>query len=132
MRDGVLDDPGLVSRRERFWREALTDERYERNRVAVAVDDEGVVGIAMSGPTLDEGGREEVQLHVLYLLADFHGSGLADELLNAVIELTDDASLWVADPNPRAQAFYLKHGFTPDGTYKIDDGVREVRMTRRP
>jgi len=38
--------------------------------------------------------------------------------------------LWVADPNPRAQAFYAKHGFVPDGTVRVDDGVREVRMTR--
>jgi predicted GNAT family N-acyltransferase len=38
--------------------------------------------------------------------------------------------LWSADPNPRAQAFYRKHGFAPDGTVQADDGLREIRMTR--
>ena len=39
-------------------------------------------------------------------------------------------ALWVADPNPRAQAFYRKHGFVADGTAQVEDGVREVRMVR--
>ncbi len=38
--------------------------------------------------------------------------------------------LWVADPNPRAQAFYRKHGFVPDGTAQVENGVREIRMVR--
>ena len=40
------------------------------------------------------------------------------------------AALWVADPNPRAQAFYRKHGFVADGTARFEDGVREIRMVR--
>jgi hypothetical protein len=39
-------------------------------------------------------------------------------------------ALWVADPNPRAQAFYRKHGFVADGTAQVDGGVREIRMVR--
>ncbi|WP_323740571.1 GNAT family N-acetyltransferase [Mumia zhuanghuii] len=39
--------------------------------------------------------------------------------------------LWVTDPNPRAQAFYRKHGFVPDGATQVQDGVREIRMVRR-
>ncbi|KRE71618.1 GNAT family N-acetyltransferase [Arthrobacter sp. Soil762] len=42
----------------------------------------------------------------------------------------DSAALWVADPNPRAQAFYRKHGFVADGTVNVEDGVREIRMVR--
>ncbi|WP_328292543.1 hypothetical protein OG218_07315 [Kineococcus sp. NBC_00420] len=34
--DAVLDDPGLLSSRERFWIGALTDERWSVNRIAVA------------------------------------------------------------------------------------------------
>ena len=55
MSDAVLDDPGLVATRERFWTAALTDERYRENRVAVAERDGELVGIAMSGPPLDAG-----------------------------------------------------------------------------
>ena len=39
MSDAVLDDPGLLPSRERFWTAALTDERYRDNRVAVAERD---------------------------------------------------------------------------------------------
>ena len=40
----------------------------------------------------------------------------------------ESAALWVADPNPRAQAFYRKHGFVADGTVNVENGVRELRM----
>jgi predicted GNAT family N-acyltransferase len=36
----------------------------------------------------------------------------------------------VADPNPRAQAFYRRSGFVADGAAQVQDGVREVRMVR--
>jgi predicted GNAT family N-acyltransferase len=39
-------------------------------------------------------------------------------------------ALWVADPNPRAQAFYRKHGFVADGAAQVEGGVREIRMVR--
>jgi hypothetical protein len=42
----------------------------------------------------------------------------------------EPAALWVADPNPRAQAFYRKHGFAADGTARSEDGVQEIRMAR--
>src|SRR3990170_2211656 len=54
MSDAVLDDPGFVAARERFWTAALTEERYGANRVAVAERDGELVGVAMSGPTLDD------------------------------------------------------------------------------
>ncbi len=51
-------------------------------------------------------------------------------LLEAVAEAAESTALWVADPNPRAQAFYRKHGFVADGTTQVEDGVREIRMVR--
>ena len=50
MRDEVLDDPGLVAFRERFWLAALTDERYRESRAAVAERDGEVIGVALAGP----------------------------------------------------------------------------------
>jgi predicted GNAT family N-acyltransferase len=67
---------------------------------------------------------------VLYVYAADHGTGAGRALLEAVIAPAESAVPWVADPNPRAQAFYRKHGFVPDGTAQVEDGVREIRMVR--
>lgn len=128
--DAVLDDPGLVAVRERFWTAALTDERYRGNRVAVAGRDGELIGIAMSGPPLDAGAAWARQLYVLYVHAAEHGTGAGPALLEAVLDPEEPAALWVADPNPRAQAFYRKHGFVADGAAQVQGGMREIRMVR--
>ncbi len=130
MSDGVLDDPGFPAARERFWTAALTDERYRGNRLAVAERDAELVGIAMSGPPLDVGAAWTGQLYVLYVYSADHGTGAGLALLDAVLDPQESAALWVADPNPRAQAFYRKHGFVADGAAQVEDGVREIRMVR--
>jgi ribosomal protein S18 acetylase RimI-like enzyme len=130
MADAVLDDPALVAARERFWAAALTDERYRENRVAVAERDDGLVGITMSGPPLDTGAAWARQLYVLYVYAADHGTGAGPSLLEAVVDPEESVALWVADPNPRAQAFYRKYGFVADGTVQVERGVREIRMVR--
>lgn len=133
MRDAVLDDPGLVEARERFWTAMLTDPRFEGNRAAVAQRADGaVVGIALAGPSLENDAPCPLQLYVLYLLGAEHGTGLGADLLRAVLAPDEEAMLWVADPNPRAQAFYRRQGFRPDGTEKVDDAVREIRLVRSP
>jgi GNAT superfamily N-acetyltransferase len=129
MSDAVLDDPALLDWREKFWTTALTDSRYEQNSVAVALHEGTLIGIAMSGPSPNDA-EEQQQLFVLYAYAAFHGSGVGAALLNAVIDPSTPAALWVADPNPRAQAFYRKNGFVADGTVKIEDDVRDIRMVR--
>jgi GNAT superfamily N-acetyltransferase len=131
MADEILDRHGFAEERERFWTAALSDERYDPNRVAVAERDGQPVGIAMAGPAEDPDARWPVQLFVLYVLAADHGTGAGRGLLAAVIS-NENAALWVADPNPRAQAFYRKHGFSPDGARKHDLalGLDEIRMVR--
>jgi ribosomal protein S18 acetylase RimI-like enzyme len=130
MPDAVLDDPGFLAVRERFWTAALTGERYRENRVAVAERDGELIGIAMSGPPLDAAAAWARQLYVLYVYAADHGTGAGPALLEAVVDPEEPVALWVADPNPRAQAFYRKHGFVADGTARFEDGVREIRMVR--
>jgi ribosomal protein S18 acetylase RimI-like enzyme len=129
--DDILDRPDFADRRERFWAAALSDERFAANRVAIAERGSELVGIAMTGPPEDPDAHWPAQLFVLYVVAAEHGTGAGRGLLAAVLG-DDDAALWVADPNPRAQAFYRKHGFRPDGarTHDRDLGLDEIRMVR--
>jgi GNAT superfamily N-acetyltransferase len=131
MPDRVLDDPELVATRERFWTEVLGDERFRAARAAVAERDGAIIGVALAGPPTDAAASVVTHLYVLYVLASEHGRGVGSALLDAVVEPDEPATLWVADPNPRAQAFYRKHGFLPDGEVQVDDGVHEIRMVRR-
>jgi ribosomal protein S18 acetylase RimI-like enzyme len=131
MTDAVLDDPGFLAVRERFWTAALTDERHCENRVAVAERDGELIGIAMSGPAPDAGVAWARQLYVLYVYVADHGTGAGPALLRAVVDPEEESvALWVADPNPRAQAFYRKHGFVTDGAAQVEGGLRVIRMVR--
>ena len=75
--------------------------------------------------------KPPLELMSLYVRAQYHGSGVAHRLLEASIGAAT-ASLWVFEANPRARAFYSKHGFRPDGARKLDDdtGIWEVRLLR--
>jgi GNAT superfamily N-acetyltransferase len=128
--DAGLDDPGFLAARERFWTAALPDERYRGNRVAAAERDGELTGIAMSGPRLDAGAAWARQPHVLYVPAADHGTGAGRALLEAVVDPQEPTALCVADPSPRAQAFYRKHGFAPDGAAQGRGAMREIRMVR--
>jgi len=132
--DEVLDDPGFVLQRERMWTALVTEPRYTSVTVAVAEHDGALIGLASAGPV--SAGRTQagqsmpdLQLYTLYVLAEAHGSGAGAALLEAVLDGAA-ARLWVADPNPRAQAFYRKHGFEFGGAVQVDDGVRELEMVR--
>ncbi|MDR6972980.1 GNAT family N-acetyltransferase [Leifsonia shinshuensis] len=132
MPDSILDDPEFVQRRRHFWTTVLSDPRFSAHTTAVAVRSGDLVGLAMSGPARDPDAGGARQLFVLYTFAAVHGTGAGAALLDAVVDPSQSAFLWVADPNPRAQAFYRKHGFRADGTVKTEDGVREIRMVRSP
>ena len=126
--DRILDDPGFTSARARQWTTVLTDPRFITHRVAVAEDNGIIVGIAMSGPGAQQ--SDPLHLYVLYVLKQWHGSGAGTDLLEAVLPPWEAATLWVADPNPRAQAFYRKHGFQPDGIEKVEDDLPVIHMIR--
>lgn len=131
MPDEVLDDPTFVDRRRLFWESVLEDPRNAEHRAAVAEKDGGLVGIALAGWPAEADDSTGRELWILYVLRAEHGSGAGAGLLDAVLDPAEPATLWVADPNPRAQAFYQRHGFVADGPTKASDGVREIHMARR-
>jgi GNAT superfamily N-acetyltransferase len=54
------------------------------------------------------------QLAKLYTLPRAHGRGLGQALLDTAIG-SGGAYLWIMAGNPRAEAFYRRNGFVPDG-----------------
>ena len=126
--DRVLDAPTATERREKWWRDSLSaDDRADR--IAVAVLAGTVVGIASAGPARDSDAPHAWELYVLYVLKAHHGSGAGQRLLDAVLEGRASV-LRVADPNPRAQAFYRRNGFVPDRSREPFGTGHEIRMVR--
>ncbi|WP_084497736.1 GNAT family N-acetyltransferase [Nocardia amamiensis] len=137
------------------WREAYRDlvpahvldafdvdrraAQWERDRVRhpgrtyVAIVDDAVIGFASAGPSRDAHAVAPLELHALYVRTPWHGSGVADDLIRAALDPAAACSLWVFEQNPRAQAFYRRHGFVLDGTRKVEafTSAIEVRMVRR-
>ena len=88
------------------------------------------MGFAGSLPPAE--GRDVAELWGIYLLKAHHGAGLGQKLLDAALG-AEPAALWVAEDNPRAQAFYRRNGFAFTGARDtIDDweGLAELRMAR--
>jgi ribosomal protein S18 acetylase RimI-like enzyme len=125
-----LDDPQRPIRRRARWAAHLDGERHVM--VAIGSATPGLAeGVVSFGPSRDAPPIPELELMSLYVRARWHGSGLADRLLDAAID-GESASLWVFVANRRAQAFYRRHGFEPDGAeaFDTDTGLVEIRMVR--
>lgn len=111
------------------WQSMLGDPTGDA--VWLAHRDGAAVGFASASAA----GTEEVRslrLWGLYVRASEYGLGTAANLLQLAV---GDAPcyLWVAAGNPRAQAFYRKHGFDLDGaerTVQRWGDLRTVRMVR--
>ena len=97
----------------------------------LARDDEGIAGMATSGPARDDDAPLPLELYAINVLRRAHGTGLADDLMAQVVD-DRPAYLWVLEGNDRAIAFYRRHGFTDDGGRKPDPdtGMAEIRMAR--
>jgi ribosomal protein S18 acetylase RimI-like enzyme len=124
--DSVLFAEDFDSLRRSFWNAWRFAPGH---RVAVAVDGEHVIAFASYGPERERArgftGRGEIW--AIYVHPDRWGTGVASELIDHTelrlqAEGFESAVLWVLDDNPRARAFYEKHGWTASGlTAELDD-----------
>jgi len=119
-----------IDQRELRWRENLAAAEFT---TFVASDGDDIVGFASSGASRDEDAPRDLELAAIYVLASHYGSGAGQRLLDIALGGAP-ASLWVADDNPRARAFYARNGFAPDGTTKTGQltgiEVLEARLVR--
>lgn len=111
-------------------------EQWERIRVrypdstVVALIGDTVIGFASGGPSQDDPPVTAREVNAMYVRAAWYGTGVAHELMRAVLRPDTDTSLWVFEDNPRAQAFYRKYGFELDGSRRVEafTPAWEVRM----
>jgi ribosomal protein S18 acetylase RimI-like enzyme len=100
--------------------------------VVVATGRDGeIVGIASAGPTRDQDALTDWELYSINVLAAHQGSGVANQLITAAVA-ERPATLWVVRDNPRANAFYRRHGFSVEGATQTHEGsgASEIRMIR--
>lgn len=128
--DAFFGDTAWESRR-RTW-QAIVADRGKEMHPWVAEADRGIIGFSMSAEQSETDEVRDLQLCMLYVLEDFHGTGAGQKLLNASLG-EHPTQLWTAKHNPRARRFYEKNGFRADGAERIDsssNGLRTVRMVR--
>lgn len=114
--------PGYRENIAQMWVD-LDAGREPHRRHWIALDGDEVVGIAASGVGVARWEQElgyptppiNFSLDKLYLRECAQGSGLAQALFELALPNGRGAYLWILDGNPRAEAFYTRRGFAPDG-----------------
>lgn len=116
------DLPEEVVRTREAWR-ASVGRAGLRTQAWIARDGSGeVVGIVRSGPGAQDWERRldapptsvPFQLHHLYTRTRTHGTGLGRRLLAVAVD-DRPTYLWILHGNARADCFYRRQGFVPDG-----------------
>ena len=129
----------LTTHGEDHWRQELADPEFS---VLIGEDVNGVaVGYAKLGPPhlpFEPRGRA-IELRQFYLLEPFQGQGLADQMMQWVVDEAerrgaDDLYLSVFVDNERARKFYERWGFVAEGRYAFMVGSHadEDVVMRRP
>jgi ribosomal protein S18 acetylase RimI-like enzyme len=115
----------------RRWQALLAQDPRGKRRLVGLSPGREIVAIATSGPSRYNDPPTELELRAINVLAEHHGTGLGDLLMESLIG-RQAASLWVLHDNARAWAFYWRCGFRPDGASKVHAPTSsvEVRLTR--
>jgi len=112
-------EPQWLDRAADHWRGVLDGGGY----VWLVVDDGGeVAGVAHASLGRDDDAPTPLELVTIYLREAAQGSGVADALLAMTIG-DAPAYLWVLTGNARAQSFYRRHGFAPEGVRVPVEGL---------
>lgn len=115
----------------------LDDPAYA---VRLALDGGVIAGFAKLGPVDFPGdwGARTIELHQLYLLGPWQGSGMAGALMDWTLATARARGygrivLSVFVDNIRAQRFYARHGFAEVGRYqfRVGDQVDDDRIWAR-
>lgn len=106
-----------ISDRAERWRGRLREEQPPQGTTVAELGGE-LVGFASIGRSRDDDLADWLELNTIYLLPSMWGTGIAGRLLEVALVGDWPYFLWVFVDNERAQAFYRKVGFVPDGATK--------------
>lgn len=107
----MQNDVWLSNRVER-WGFHINEQAF---LIIVACSDEKIVGWATAGFSEYTTSETCWELKGLYLLSEYHGSGVGQQLYDAATSGHDKVFLWKVDDNVRAESFYKRNGFARDG-----------------
>ena len=115
--------------------EAQSDEqvrdRLAQGQVLAVFDGPRVVATTAFSQKTRPQTRHRAELSAFYVRAEARGAGVADRLMASVVDAASERGvvqleLWVYAGNPRAIAFYRRHGFEQSGVMPravVVDGV---------
>ncbi|MEA2426264.1 MAG: hypothetical protein QOH13_2674 [Thermoleophilaceae bacterium] len=138
---GLLPDEYLDGLRpeDRAQRYTFGDLDPDQPATIVATEQGAIRGFATTGPSRDEDRPETGALFALYVDPDRWGVGIGRALMLAARARLarqgfKTADLWVLLGNERADRFYRRDGWVPDGTRRRDDvwgvSVENLRYSR--
>lgn len=124
-----------VSSRADDWSRSITDPAAT---VLVAEADGRTLGFTSVGPARDEDAEDgDLEVYAIYLDPEAWGRGVARELMRTALRQVPrgtPVSIWLLADNTRAQHFYRRHGFQPDGVERRDviggQDLTQVRYRR--
>jgi GNAT superfamily N-acetyltransferase len=103
--------------------------------ILIASQDDRIVGYAM---LVRDSAGPGVELSKMYVLPEHHGTGVSTALMKAALQAAAEGGhsrMWlgVNQENQRAKRFYLKHGFTVNGTrtFRVGAGVEHDYLMAR-
>lgn len=116
-----VDEPGGPMRRREAWARCM---EADEKTVLCALHEDTVVGVMAMGPPLrPEADAATVgELYQIHVLPSHWGRGIGGRLHAAFVQFlratqlrTGQVEAW--ERNHRAQAFYARHGWKPDGHF---------------
>lgn len=124
---------------ENFAVEKIRNELKDKNVLYFLAEESstpvGYAKLVQNSVPSDIALSEPIELERLYILQNWHGSGLANKFMNICISEAQQLAsktLWLAvwEHNSRAKAFYSREGFRQVDVAKVCDGVRLQVMTQ--
>ncbi|HTY73481.1 MAG TPA: GNAT family N-acetyltransferase [Actinomycetes bacterium] len=126
--DSVLDAMDEAADTER-WLARLAEHGDTHTLVSAA--DGSLTGFCAYGPDRDDDGESRAEIYAVYVLP--HRWGLGDGSALLAVAAADleargvtEVRLWALVGNDRADTFYRRRGFAPDGAERVLDGLPTV------